>query len=105
MQIITICDNLSMLSMNKSDEAKHDLIPLAFLPEGSHARIEQLLGGRQLIRRLLGLGLRIGSELDVVQQRGRGVVVASHGVRVALGAGIAEKLLMLPLHAPLSIEE
>jgi ferrous iron transport protein A len=105
MQIITICDNLSMLSMNESDEAERDLIPLASLPEGSHARIEQLLGGRQLIRRLLGLGLRVGSELDVLQQRGRGVVVASHGVRVALGAGIAEKLLMLPLHAPLSIEE
>ncbi len=105
MVIITICDNLSISKMNESAEDAHDLVPLASLPVGSHARIEQLLGGRQMIRRLLSLGLRIGSELDVLQQRGRGVVVASHGVRVALGAGVAEKLLMLPLRGPLSIEE
>jgi ferrous iron transport protein A len=83
--------------MNEYDPPTAELVSLASLPVGSRARIERLLGGRQMTRRLLGLGLRVGSVLDVVQQRGRGVVVASHGIRVALGAGVAEKLLMLPL--------
>ncbi|MGD8590370.1 MAG: FeoA family protein [Chromatiales bacterium] len=83
--------------MNPPDPSTSELVSLASLPAGSHARIERLLGGRKMTRRLLSLGLRVGSVLDVVQQRGRGVVVASHGIRVALGAGVAEKLLMQPL--------
>jgi ferrous iron transport protein A len=83
--------------MNEFDPSTTKLVSLASLPVGSRARIERLLGGRLMTRRLLSLGLRVGSVLDVVQQRGRGVVVASHGIRVALGAGVAEKLLMQPL--------
>jgi ferrous iron transport protein A len=40
----------------------------------------------------------MGSEIELIQRRGAGVVVANQGARVALGAGVAEKLLMLPLH-------
>jgi len=83
--------------MNEFDPPTTKLVSLASLPVGSRARIERLSGGRLMTRRLLSLGLRVGSVLDVVQQRGRGVVVASHGIRVALGAGVAEKLLMQPL--------
>ena len=83
--------------MNIQNESDGRLISLATLPAGSHARIARLNGGRQLARRLLSLGLRIGSEVSVLQHRGHGVVVASHGARVALGAGVAEKLLMFPL--------
>jgi ferrous iron transport protein A len=89
--------------MSSSEQPQKDLVSLAYLPAGSRGRIAQMLGGRQMIRRLLGLGLRIGSEVEVVQHRGRGVVVASHGIRVALGGGVAEKLLMLPLEP--AIEE
>jgi ferrous iron transport protein A len=39
----------------------------------------------------------MGSEIELIQRRGAGVVVANQGARVALGAGVAEKLLMLPL--------
>lgn len=83
--------------MNISEEPRDKLISLSNLPVGEQGCIEQMLGGRQMIRRLLGLGLRIGSEVEVVQHRGRGVVVASHGVRVALGGGVAEKLLIRPV--------
>ena len=72
-------------------------VVLARLPVGSHARIERILGGRLLVHRLLGLGLRVGSEVELTHRRGGGVVLASAGTRVALGAGVAEKLLVLPL--------
>ncbi len=67
------------------------------LPVGARVKITDILGGRILHRRLLSLGLRIGSEIEVLHHRGRGVVVATQGNRVALGSGIAEKLLTDPL--------
>lgn len=86
-----------MRSIHESTEAVVTLITLDLLPVGAHARIEELHGGRTMTRRLLSLGLRVGSEVEVVQHRGRGVVVASHGVRVALGGGIAAKMVMQPI--------
>jgi ferrous iron transport protein A len=50
-----------------------------------------------LTHRLLSLGLRVGSEIELTQRRGGGVVVACEGTRVALGAGVAEKLLVVSL--------
>lgn len=72
-------------------------VTLSQVPTGTEARIAQIQGGKMLTRRLLALGLRVGSVILVVQQRRRGVVVASAGTRVALGGTVAEKLLMQPL--------
>ncbi len=74
------------------------LQPLVSLNEGQHAKLLQINGGHHLVRRLISLGLRVGAELDVLQRRHRGVVVASAGTRVALGQGIAEKLMVKPLN-------
>jgi ferrous iron transport protein A len=80
------------------DNPANDLhIALAKLPLGSRARICQIKGGRVLTHRLLSLGLRVGSEIELTQRRGGGVVVACEGTRVALGAGVAEKLLVVSL--------
>jgi len=51
-----------------------------------------------MTRRLLSLGLRIGSRIKVIQHRGKGVVVACEGNRVALGGGVADRILMQSLH-------
>lgn len=71
--------------------------PLDQLAVGQHVRIVEIRGGRLLSRRLLGLGLRVGVELDLMHRRGHGVVVGRSGIRVALGAGVAEKLYVVPL--------
>ncbi len=72
-------------------------IPLPELPVGRRARIVAIQGDRETARKLLGLGLGVGSEISVVQQRNRGVVVARAGNRVALGSSVASRLLMQPL--------
>jgi ferrous iron transport protein A len=59
---------------------------------GQKVRLVAVDGGRQLVRRLLSLGLAVGAEVEVLHHRGRGVVVAREGNRVALGRGVAEKL-------------
>ena len=65
---------------------------LSDTPVGQRVRLVEIDGGKQLARRLLALGLTVGSEIEVLQHRGRGVVVAKEGNRVALGKGIAEKI-------------
>ncbi|MGD8235812.1 MAG: ferrous iron transport protein A [Chromatiales bacterium] len=63
------------------------------IPVGQRVRLVKIEGGRELTRRLLALGLSINEEVEVLQHRGRGVVVARGGNRIALGGGIAEKLM------------
>ncbi len=82
------------------DPVRSNLASLGSLSVGGQARIARIDGGRQLTRRLMGLGLRVGSEVSVLQHRGRGVVLASGDTRVALGEGIAGKLLVELLTTP-----
>ena len=65
---------------------------LSETPAGQKVRLVAIDGGRQFTRRLLALGLSLGSEVEILHHRGRGVVVAKQGNRVALGKSIAEKL-------------
>ena len=74
-----------------------DAVGLGRLPQGVSARLQAIQGGRHLQRKLGALGLRVGSELRVEHRRGRGLVVAAGASRVALGGGIVDKLLVVPL--------
>jgi len=65
---------------------------LSDIPAGKTVRLISIEGGRQLTRRLLSLGITIGSELEILHHRGHGVVIGQNGNRVALGRGIAEKI-------------
>ena len=85
------------MNPSKMDQHAGPLISLNTLPQGGRGRIAAIDGGRNLLRRLLGLGLRVGSEIQVLHHRGRGVVIATAGNRIALGAGVAEKLAIVPL--------
>ena len=69
------------------------MVNLNQVPNGSRVRLVSIQGGRNMVRRLLALGLSVGNELEVLHQRGHGVVVARNGNRVALGGGIAERML------------
>jgi ferrous iron transport protein A len=65
---------------------------LGQLAVGSKAKIIKIEANRFIVRRLLGLGLRTGSEISVLHHRGKGVVVAVDGNRIALGDGVTDKL-------------
>lgn len=64
---------------------------------GQRIKLNAIHGGRELSRRLLALGVNLGSEFEVLSHRGHGVVLARDGNRIALGRGIAEKLSVLDL--------
>lgn len=66
--------------------------PLCDCTPGQACRLVSIDGNRALINRLMGLGVRIGAEIRVVQQRGQDVVITSTGNRIALGGVIARHL-------------
>lgn len=70
-------------------------IRLNQLNVGQKGRLQAIEGDHRLIRRLLGLGIRVGAHLVVTQRRGGSVVVASQGARVAIGPGLADRLRMV----------
>lgn len=72
-------------------------MPLIEMTTSRRMRLVRIAGGHRLRRRLLALGLNIGGEVEIVQRRGGGVVLARGGNRVALGAGIAQKLYVEPI--------
>lgn len=70
---------------------------LLSLQNGHSGRISSINGDNQMVRRMLSLGLRVGTVVNMLNHRGRSVVIQNAGTRVALGPGIAEKLLVEPL--------
>ncbi len=70
---------------------------LLSLENGHSGRIASIEGDRQMVRRMLSLGLRVGTVVDMLNHRGKSVVIQNAGTRVALGPSIAEKLLVEPL--------
>ncbi len=72
-------------------------IELLKVRNGHSARVTEIQGGNQMVRRMLSLGIRVGSIVDVLNHRGRGIVVGNSGTRVALGADIADKLIVEPI--------
>jgi ferrous iron transport protein A len=70
------------------------VIPLNQTETGRRVRLVAIDGGDQLRRRLLSLGLATGGIVEVVHRRGGGVVLAREGNRVALGHGVAQKVLV-----------
>jgi Fe2+ transport system protein FeoA len=45
----------------------HDLLPLQMLPAGSCGQIGQLLGSADEVQRLQELGMRVGSQVEMIQ--------------------------------------
>ncbi|NVZ09426.1 ferrous iron transport protein A [Allochromatium humboldtianum] len=76
------------------DQPAVKTFPLAMAGEGERVRIRTLQGGKGLARRLTELGLNPGTEVRIVARQGCGLVVARGETRLALGCGMAVKILV-----------
>lgn len=70
--------------------------PLSMASEGVPVRIHALQGGKGFSLRLTELGLNIGAQIAIVQRQGGGVLIARGETRIALGGGVAAKILVIP---------
>lgn len=69
--------------------------PLALAAEGERVRISALKAGKGLVHRMMELGLPLGTEIRVAQRgRGGAMVVERDTMRVALGAGMVNKVMV-----------
>ncbi len=69
-------------------------VDLNHSPQGFEGIILRIDGGPSLQRKLMSLGLRKGQSLRILQHRGKGVVVASQGSRIALGPDVAAHIFV-----------
>jgi len=70
-------------------------IPLAILPQGSSGRVVRIIGGRGIIRRLVEIGFTPGENVKILHSDFSGpILVSVKGSRVALGRGIAMKIIV-----------
>ncbi|RLG53817.1 MAG: hypothetical protein DRO00_02895 [Thermoproteota archaeon] len=72
-------------------------LSLAFIQEGKKARVIDIFGGRGMVRRLMEMGLSPGSEVIVVRNSLGPMIIEVRGVRLALGRGLASRILVEPV--------
>ncbi len=67
--------------------------PLSSIKEGVRAKLQTIRGGRELRTRLAALGLLPGTEIEVIQNSGKGpFVVSVRGSRIVIGRGMAAQV-------------
>ncbi|MBN2307853.1 MAG: ferrous iron transport protein A [Candidatus Hydrogenedentes bacterium] len=72
--------------------------PLSTVPAGGRVTVVSLAGGGTFRARMISMGLTPGCELQVMQANPAGcgqVIVAFGGTRLAIGHGMAEKILIM----------
>ncbi|MDA8163986.1 MAG: transcriptional repressor [Desulfobacteraceae bacterium] len=74
---------------------RDDTIPLLLAANGERVQIVRLLGGREMQARLTAMGLTVGTCLQVINNHPSGpFIVAVNDARMALGTGMAEKIVV-----------
>ncbi len=69
------------------------VISLSALHTGEHGEVVDLAGGRGLLSRMTALGFTPGADVKVIQNYGRGPLIARvRDARIALGRGEAKRV-------------
>ena len=80
-----------------TDKANKPETPLSEVPSGQRVRITSYEGGRMMRSRLASLGLTLGREINILQNNRGLIIVGADGGRVALGRGVSQKIMVIPL--------
>jgi ferrous iron transport protein A len=69
-------------------------LPLAMVGAGQMVKLVKVAAGRVLCRRLAEMGLTPGVHLEVLQDQGGPLLLAVRDSRLALGRGMAQKIIV-----------
>ncbi len=70
-------------------------LPLYMAAAGERVHITNIIGGREARRRLTGMGLTMGADIEIISSNPSGpLVVVVNGTRLALGIGVAGKVMV-----------
>ncbi len=75
------------------------MMPLSMVATNQEVRLISIQGGARMRKRLADLGLNIGMTVRVLRRNGGGpIILAVKDSRLALGLGIAHKILVEDIH-------
>jgi len=70
------------------------IFPLTMTSLGETVKLEKIMGGEDINNRLATLGLTPGTELCLVQDAGGPLLISVRDSRIALGRGMAHKIMV-----------
>ncbi len=71
------------------------LIPLALAKPGERVLIKEMAGGKGSLSRLSSMGLRLGDQIEIINNTGKGRIILGHdNMRLAIGRSIAQKIVV-----------
>ncbi len=71
------------------------LIHLALAKPGERVLIKEMTGGKGALSRLSSMGLRLGDQIEIINNTGKGRIILGHdNMRLAIGRGIAQKIVV-----------
>jgi Fur family ferric uptake transcriptional regulator len=89
----------------KGMEKRSPLMPLAMAKPGEKVVIKDMTGGEHVRTRLASMGLRSGDTLEIINNNGLGRLIVGHGpTRLALGRGVAQKIMVSLAKQPVNGE-
>ncbi len=69
-------------------------MPLSMVRPGQRVRIAEIRGGRGLIGKFTHMGFYPGVEIEVISNRPGPLIVSRGGVKLGLGYGMANRILV-----------
>jgi ferrous iron transport protein A len=70
--------------------------PLMFCNNGETCTVKDIMGGKALNKRLIDLGMNKGTKVKIVRNEGGRLILSIEGTRIALGQGMAHKIMVIP---------
>jgi len=78
----------------KNGSRQQAVFPLALARTGEELIISGIRAGKGLSHKLMEQGIRPGAIVTIILKRGGGFILGYDGQRIALGAGMAQKLFV-----------
>lgn len=72
------------------------MMPLSMATEGSHCRVDKIMAGKGLARRLAEMGFIENAPLEIYRSEAGSVIVSVSGQKYAISRGIAMKIMVHP---------
>ncbi len=72
----------------------HNAMPLTMAKVGEEVKVIEVRGGQRLRRRLIELGFTPGARVRILQDHGGPLLLAIGNSRLAMGRGMAHKILV-----------
>ena len=82
------------MNQSSSQSSRSAQLPLTMVGTGRLVKLVKITAGRQLCHRLTELGLTPGVNFEVMQDHGGPLLLAVRDSRLALGRGMASKILV-----------